>query len=142
LDQAGRNCGFLMPGGARLRTAVGGALHSLNARVARQAIVEASNWLSSAKALAETIQLWIDASVPAPQYARKRMSDDQVRTYIRRERGRDGHATRTALLRSLRDSGQACEQGRFRRLFAAITPKPAKVGQRPNGQRPKGRHGR
>ena len=48
---------------------------------------------------------------------RKPMSDEQVLTFIRGELKKDGRATKTRLLRALRDSNKACEQSRFGALF-------------------------
>jgi hypothetical protein len=108
---------YLMPGEARLRFKVGGATHSLNARLARRAVIEASEWLPSAERLRSVMQGWLDASPPAVRYARKRMSDESVTAYITEELRRNGRGTHTALLRALRASGRACEQARFAALF-------------------------
>ena len=51
----------------------------------------------------------------------RRVSDDEVREFIRRARLTDSGATRTKLLKLLRDGGQACEQARFKKLFLEET---------------------
>jgi len=56
----------------------------------------------------------------APQYSRIPTTDDEVRRYIRDELKRHPSMKHTSLLRQFRDSGRACEQGRFRRLFYEV----------------------
>ena len=55
---------------------------------------------------------------------RSPMNDDEVRSFIKHEitkiRSSSQKARHTPLLRKLRDQGKACEQSRFRRLFAAV----------------------
>jgi len=43
-----------------------------------------------------------------------------VRSYVTSKLGENPSAKHTALLRQLRDSGRACEQSRFRRLFEEV----------------------
>jgi hypothetical protein len=50
------------------------------------------------------------------------MTDDNVIAFIRQRVAVDAKASHTRLLRELRESGQACEQGRFRRLFKQVKP--------------------
>lgn len=49
------------------------------------------------------------------------MSDDEVRAFIRSKLAVDRSLRHTRLLRTLREGGRACEQGRFRRLFKEVT---------------------
>ena len=55
-----------------------------------------------------------------PQDGRQKMTDDDVRDFIRQALMRDPRAAQTKLLRSLRDTGRACEQARFKRLFIEV----------------------
>jgi hypothetical protein len=112
-----QHAAFLMPGEKKLQTMVGGATQSLNARLARNAVMEASQWLPSTARLRTLIQGWIDALPPAVRYDRNRMSDDEVRAFIDEQLHANPRATHTALLRTLRDAGQACEQARFAAAF-------------------------
>jgi hypothetical protein len=45
------------------------------------------------------------------------VTDEQIREFIRRELSRNRVASRSLLLRKLRDSGRACEQSRFACLY-------------------------
>jgi hypothetical protein len=61
------------------------------------------------------------ASTPeANVTGRKRLSDDDVRRLIVQELTKDPRAKATGLLRRLRESGQACEQARFKALFVEV----------------------
>ncbi|MEX2156705.1 MAG: hypothetical protein WD773_07675 [Gemmatimonadales bacterium] len=57
---------------------------------------------------------------PAPKYDHTPMSDDEVRHYISGKLDQAPSSKHTSLLRQLRDSGRACEQSRFRRLFEEV----------------------
>jgi hypothetical protein len=56
-----------------------------------------------------------------PVYARTRLSDADVLTYITQQRRVDVNVSRSRLLAELRASGRACEQQRFADLFATAT---------------------
>lgn len=61
------------------------------------------------------------SGLPEVRYPiRARMSDDDVRKFIRRQLRAQPKAGHTRLLRSLRKSGLACEQKRFRGLFQRL----------------------
>ncbi|RAO52545.1 hypothetical protein [Micromonospora saelicesensis] len=108
---------------ARMRPAVGGSLLALNVRVAQRlvSLVSADSTThrrSHLRALAH--ELAATAPPPTPRANRERMSDDEVRAFIRSLAGaRPTSATR--LLRQLRDSGKSCEQARFKQLFDEIS---------------------
>ena len=110
----------VVPADARLKGTLGGAMQSLNARIARQAIAEASSWYPSQRALSSLVQSWLDAAPPTETYDREKLDDDSVRAYIRRSLNEDPRVTHTRLLRSLRDGGRACEQARFAALFREV----------------------
>lgn len=48
---------------------------------------------------------------------RPAVSDDEVRDYIRARLAAGAPRRKTTLLREFRESGRACEQSRFTRLF-------------------------
>jgi hypothetical protein len=102
---------------ARLQAALGGALMSLNARVARSIIEKEPTYpwtVSGFQRLLERIPM--DASegrVPS----RKAVTDDEVRIFVRNALRANPMARHTSLLRAYREAGYACEQKRFGRLF-------------------------
>jgi hypothetical protein len=102
---------------AALTAHVGGAMGALHARVAR-ALVEA---LEPEDLTAPNAQVYVEKLAQnrssVRQFSRTPMSDDQVKSFVRRALKADERATHSRLLRQLRDGGRACEQGRFRDLF-------------------------
>lgn len=105
---------------ARLKGLVGGAMHAINARVARRVLAEADRWFPSLEGLQQLVDHWMSEAPPMPVYNRDRKSDDEVRALIAEALRRDPRITHTRLLRDLRSAGQACEQGRFRTLFREV----------------------
>ncbi len=106
---------------AKHQEQVGGALVSLHARVAR--------WLLShfgpqdfAKDNPTTMSEKLGGAGPKAEARASRvaMSDDAVVAFIRARIHAEPKATHTRLLHELRESGRACEQARFRRLFASV----------------------
>lgn len=112
---------FVVPVTARLRSVVGGSLQALHARVAAHLFVATSAHnaaLSRARLQRAARQATVTAPPdPSRRVAGIRLSDEDVRSFIRLALT-SGPTTATALLRCLRDSGQSCEQSRFKRLFA------------------------
>jgi len=56
---------------------------------------------------------------PPRRFARRGMTDEEVRVFIRGRLEQDAEVTHTRLLRELRNSDRACEQHRFADLFRA-----------------------
>ncbi|WP_204054018.1 hypothetical protein [Microbispora rosea] len=112
---------FVIPVTAALTSVLGGSLLSLNARAAAH-VLEACRASGEPVRRSLLTKLMADATAAAPQTAPKapgiRMTDDEVRTFIRKHLVY-GPTSATALLRELRSSGRSCEQARFRELFLA-----------------------
>ena len=109
---------FRVPSSARLQALLGGARHSLNVRLLKKALEEADqNSRLTAPALRGWAKELATMQPPAPKYDHAPMSDDDVRQYLTAKLHENPSAKHTSLLRQLRDSGRACEQSRFRRLF-------------------------
>ena len=110
-----------MPSSARLQALLGGARQTLNVRLLKRALEEAS---PDTKLTAPMLRAWAKELAkmqpPAPKYDHIPMSDDEVREYITGKLQQTPSAKHTGLLRQLRDSGRACEQSRFRRLFEEV----------------------
>lgn len=123
----------LIPTSARLKTDVGGAMQSLNARLARRALVERGSWFPSRTALAARIVDWESAAPPTQRPVRSAMSDAEVQAFVRERRRQVAGVGHSVLLRELRDSGRACEQSRFAALFrqAALETRLDAVGPVP-----------
>lgn len=112
-----------IPSSGALQAPLGGALVSLHARVARHLISSTPPRDFRRENLAAmTKELAGDAARSAKRTAGSPMSDGDVIAFIRERVAADPKASHTRLLRELRESGQACEQGRFRRLFKQVKP--------------------
>jgi hypothetical protein len=101
---------------ARLTRSLGGSMMSLNVRVVREAL--RGGWALHRSAFQSRLDA-LSADVPEFSYPRRvRLSDEEVLDYIRRRLDGD-RPSQSALLRHLRtELGFACEQKRFRRLYA------------------------
>ncbi len=94
---------------------LGGVLASLHVRVARDVLARGLELdAASVRGYYESL---IDRSTPLVRAKRATMTDDDVRDFIARAM-HTGTISCTAALRALRTSGRACEQQRFKRLFA------------------------
>lgn len=107
----------IIPSDARLQAAVGGALLSLHARVARKILQEAHRWDLDAEVVKPRYERLLARSSAPPRAHRDKLSDAEVRRFIRTQRAKQIDVTHTRLLRQLREDGSACEQSRFRELF-------------------------
>jgi hypothetical protein len=108
--------GHFLPVVSALRTLVGGALVSLNARLAARLFDEHhGEWIFPA--LHRRVARWTDRGSPPSRPCRRRLSDEEIRGFIRGELAQSPPARPATLLRRLRGLNLACEQGRFTRLF-------------------------
>jgi len=119
-ERRGRLAGNILPCDSRLQPALGGALMSLNVRVARKLLAEAGQWPPRCHELAVELERLLDRQPDRTVYRRSTMTDAQVRAFIRDQLKRDYSARPTPLLRLLRDLGRACEQKRFRSIFESV----------------------
>lgn len=108
---------YLLPADARLQTVVGGSLGALNVRIAARLLQDTAADLFNCHDLAERVRTLARGAQRQIQ-KREPLTDDQVRAFIAERVTKT--ASRTALLRELRDAGLACEQQRFARLFATV----------------------
>ena len=109
----------LLPGDARLQHLVGGALRSLNTRVASRLLRDASVE-SGFRAFKRQLDIMMKDLPDLPKFDRKPVTDDVVAQFILGELSVDSSLAHTPLLRRFRDRGHACEQSRFRSLYNKI----------------------
>lgn len=108
---------YLLPLDARLQGMAGGARRSLNIRLARHALLGIRKTGTDFTSLKKTFSRLISTQ-PAPVIpARTRMTDHDVRRFIRTALRSDPDQAFSPLLRELRDQGYACESSRFASLF-------------------------
>lgn len=111
---------FALPVDARLQHLVGGTRLALNARVAKLITSTAETHAFDHEAVTKLLTSHLSTAPPLVQHDREQMSDISVEAFITMALRNDPSATKTRLLRQLRDSGSACEQKRFGKLFADI----------------------
>lgn len=110
-----------IPSSSALQKSLGGALVSLHARVARYLIANIPPSDFRKENLSHmTKKLNEEVGPIAKRTAGIAMTDEDVIVFIRQRVAVDTKVSHTWLLRELRKSGQACEQGRFRRLFKQV----------------------
>jgi len=105
---------------ARWQGILGGACTSLHARLAERIISEAAEGFS-ADLVRARLQRLLERSPSVAGDPRPRMTDDEVKRFIREALTSNPAAKQTGLLRALRDSGRACEQKRFKELFQEVS---------------------
>jgi hypothetical protein len=108
----------LLPSNADLAGTLGGALTSLNIRVARRLLGS----LDGAEPDHATLRRLCAAIERKPLCiaARKEMTDHEVAVFITSRLKKHPGKSRTPLLTALRKSGHACEQRRFGRIFTSV----------------------
>jgi len=116
-----RKFGFLtnhlLPCDARLQSCLGGTRASLNIRIARRVLGYMKDGVIGLNRQKLQLKRLLSKQPPIEQYARRPMTDDQVKSFINTELKRNQAASRSGLLRKLRDRGRACEQSRFGALY-------------------------
>lgn len=116
--------GSLLPGDARVQDWLGGAMQSLNARLAREVVRRNEEWTLRRPEIAEHINRELESRGEFSRPPREPRDDAEVRSFIREALEQDPGARHTPLLRRFRDKGHACEQSRFRRLYQEVTGTP------------------
>ncbi len=122
----GKLADYLIPSSAHLESFLGGARLSLNLRVARWLIEHWKDHGFDRGAMRRQLADLVSAQAGVRKFDRTPVPDPPVRTWIAERRIHDPSATRSKLLRLFRDSGMACEQSRFARLFQEVVD-----GERP-----------
>lgn len=111
---------FIIPSTARLQSRVGGARAALNARVASLVLKKVQTSGFNADALKNDIRITASRSPKPPAYERTRMDDSEIKLFIRGRLNEQARASFSNLLREFRDSGRACEAGRFKSLYHEV----------------------
>lgn len=106
-----------LPCDARLQHALGGARSSLNARVLRYVLKQTVAVPFDTNRVKREVHALLEKQ-PAPRFFdRRRISDLEAANLIEDALSLDPKLSHSAMLRSLRDRGVACEQKRFREIF-------------------------
>jgi len=121
-----------IPADARLKRKVGGAMQSVNVRLARYAVASRSEWYPERAELVRRFAVLSSATPEMHVPRRERLTDDEISVQIGRIRRQCADATASSALRTLRDRGLACEQHRFSTLFReheALQSRRARTGR-------------
>jgi len=112
---------WLVPADGRARSSLGGSMMSLNARISRHLMSSADAHEFDRPTVAASMRSLLEQGY-SEVYNRKPMTDTEVERFVLDTvRSRPNQrVAKTPLLRALRDSGFACEQRRFGRLFDRI----------------------
>jgi len=110
----------LVPCDGRLRNLLGGAMHSLNARITAKVLTEADRWEPRASVLKKRYERLLATQDELQVHNRIPMNDVEVRSYIQRALEHEPLLKCSPLLRRLRDGGRACEQKRFSALYRSV----------------------
>lgn len=116
LGQRADLASWRLPADARLQHVLGGTRAALNARIVADLLRAGAN---DHQAMHDRLCNHLARAPELVAYRRRRLTDADVIDFIRARHARYPQASRSGLLRELRDAGMACEQTRFRGLFAA-----------------------
>ena len=112
--------GNRIPANKRLSSALGGTAMTLNLRSAIKWI-DLSDTASIFSELSHIRwRAWAETASIPEAIERIRQSDDDIKDWIVRMIRDEPHLSRSAALRVFRQSGLACEQGRFAALFGSV----------------------
>ena len=114
----------LLPCDASLAANLGGALTSLNARVARRLFQSLANDDLTVETLTK-VAASIDRVDGGMTPSRIPRSDDDVAEFIRAHLDKFPSTSKTRLLQEFRDKGRACEQKRFGVIYARVRNQPS-----------------
>ena len=109
----------LLPADVSLRQLLGGTVRALNIRYTRKILSEVRYEQLRASLLHQECSRILAQAPSSPAIQRTRTSDQDVREFIWSFLKQHGKTSRTTLLHSLRESGFACSQNRFERVFDA-----------------------
>lgn len=113
----GELAALVLPADARLQAHVGGTRRALNARIAKNLLAAGVRRRDEASAHLTKL---LAAQPPIPRYDRRKLSDREITVMITECLTRTPTTSANRLLREFRDSGLACEQHRFSRLYRTV----------------------
>ncbi len=113
----GKLTDHLLPCDARLQSCLGGTRASLNIRIAKRLLQNMGRGPIILEQQKSQLRRLLDKQPAIKHYGRRAMTDEQIRDFIRLESKKNRGASRSLLLRKLRDGGRACEQSRFADLY-------------------------
>ena len=110
----------LIPSDVSLRWLVGGSVRAFNIRYTRKILLETEYQELRAPMLHRKFSEIVAQSPRQPAISRAKASDGEVWRFIWKSLEQQGLTGHTGLLRRFRDSGRACSQNRFSRIFESV----------------------
>ena len=110
----------LIPSDVSLRWLVGGSVRAFNIRYTRKILLETDYQELRAPVLHRKFSEIVALSPRPPAISRAKTSDGEVWGFIWTSLEQQGLTGHTGLLRRFRDSGRACSQNRFSRIFDSV----------------------
>ncbi len=111
----------LVPLDARMQAVLGGARRTLNVRMARRVLVDATPGRFRASSLLAEYGKLLEGRPPLAAPPRRKATDVDVSRFVADSLVTDPRGNATGLLRAFRSLGRACEQWRFKRLFDGVS---------------------
>jgi len=112
---------------SRFQASLGGALMSLNVRVARSVLEKRPPYPWTVQGFRHVLENLPMTAPTGDKSHRRAVTDDDVRQYVSKAIHENPRVRHTTLLRRYRESGYACEQKRFGRLFKEVEQKHART---------------
>ena len=110
----------LIPSDVSLRRLVGGSVRAFNIRYTRKILLDMDYEELRASVLHRKCSDIVAQSPRLPAISRAKTRDEEVRRFIWTSLEQQGITGYTRLLRRLRESGMACSQSRFSRIFESV----------------------
>jgi hypothetical protein len=110
----------LLPIDARFENLVGGARATLNSRMLRYIVENFDIRKCNARKITKSLNITATELEKPKLFDRERLDDVEIAEFIHKQSKLVNSTSASALLRILRDSGAACEQKRFHRIYRSI----------------------
>ena len=113
----------MLPCDGRFQELLGGARGASNVRLAEKILSEEHPDNINADKLIKKYGELLEQQPPIKKFNRKKIPEQEIKEYIRKNLERNKNLSATKLLRQYRDDGFQCEQKRFRDLFNSLNEK-------------------
>jgi hypothetical protein len=105
---------------SRIQNQVGGALISINNRIASTLLSEIPESEWSADSFQKRVTEWMRLIPPRISRAGKIVTDENIKEFISQEFIDSNNRSKTSLLKTFRQRGNACLDARFARIFSEV----------------------
>tara|TARA_Y100000590_G_scaffold77143_1_gene85403 strand:+ start:283 stop:1278 length:996 start_codon:yes stop_codon:yes gene_type:complete len=113
----------MLPCDGRFQELLGGTRGASNVRLAEKILSEEHFDNINASKLIKKYGELLEQQPPIKKFNRKKIPEQEIKEYIRKNLEKNPNLSATKLLRQYRDDGFQCEQKRFRDLFNSVNEK-------------------